>query len=57
LWPFDLIRKACRCHREAVERERPDRQYELGYRLIAEDLALAEAQAEMIAEILEEEQW
>jgi hypothetical protein len=44
-------------HREAEERERLDRQYELGYRLIPEDLALAGAQAEMIAQILEQEQW
>jgi hypothetical protein len=42
---------------ERVERERLDRQYEEGYRRMPEDPELAEAQAEMSGEILEEEHW
>jgi hypothetical protein len=52
---LDVISKACRRHAVPVERNRLDRQYEEGYRRLPEDPALAEAQAEMIAEILEEE--
>jgi len=57
LWPFDLIRKACRRHAERAERRHRDSQYEGGYRRLPEDPVVAEAQANMSAQILEQEQW
>jgi hypothetical protein len=57
LRPFDLIWKACRRYAKQAERRHLDSQYEGGYRRLPEDPVVAEAQANMSAQILEQEQW
>jgi metal-responsive CopG/Arc/MetJ family transcriptional regulator len=53
----ELIRDACREHLRRIEREEMDRVYRESYEKMPEPADAGMAEAEMLAEVLEEEPW